>query len=65
MWPMIVPAFDIEEMVDQVHDFSSQPNFLSGGMGVAATVEGEALVNPRRIGFGSEPFYIPIYWAED
>lgn len=61
---MIVPWHDPSEMW-HVHDFESQPNFLSGGINYYQNVEGDRLLNPRAVGFGREDaFYIPVYLSE-
>lgn len=62
---MIVPHFDHD--IDLVDDYTSGPQFLSGGMNPAAPPPREALLNPRAIGFGAhDALYIPIYVvAED
>lgn len=62
---MIVPWHDPDEMI-QVHDFDSQPNFFSGGMGPVGDCPAETLMKAP-IGFKMrcDDLEIPIWWCEE
>jgi hypothetical protein len=58
---MIVPSYDLEEMI-RVHDFGQPSQTFTGGPGGLDDAPKVALINPRRVGFVRDDFYIPVYF---
>ena len=60
---IVVSPYQSDEWL--VQDVNEDGPLLSGGPGPIGGAPHESLVNPRRIGFAREPFYIPVYWENN
>lgn len=65
---MIVPKYEYgidEPLGSEINVTGHCGGFFSGGPSPIGEAPSESLLNPRRIGFVRDEFYIPVYWEGD